>query len=70
MATYWHSNQNEDKDLLSKISLALDYWFDRDYKEDDCINAGGVASLKCPCGTPGFWNTNWYDQVNNGFECK
>jgi hypothetical protein len=62
MATVWNQEQS-DTDLLEKISLALDYWFDNDFTEVDCINGGGREELNCPCGTPGFWNTNWYCQV-------
>lgn len=63
MACLWNQDQS-DVELISRISQALDYWFDNDFHEDDCINAGGVEGLNCPCGTPGLWNTNWYDQVN------
>lgn len=63
MASVWYRNQG-DKYLLSKIYLALDWWFDRDFTEPDCINAGGQASRNCPCDTPGMWNTNWYGQVS------
>lgn len=62
MASVWHSNQN-DKDLFDKINLALNWWFDRDFTEPDCVNGGGQGHLNCPCGTPGMWNTNWYGQV-------
>jgi len=62
MASVWNQDQS-DSILHEKISAAMDYWFDDDYREEDCINAGGQDHLKCPCGTPGFWNTNWYDQV-------
>jgi len=64
LASSWKANSN-DTQLLVSISSALDHWFDRDFTEDDCINAGGNTLLKCPCGTPGFWNTNWYDQVRS-----
>lgn len=62
MASVWYRNQR-DKFLLSKIYLALNWWFDRDFTDPDCINAGGQAGRNCPCGTPGLWNTNWYGQV-------
>ncbi|KAJ4144516.1 hypothetical protein LMH87_003397 [Akanthomyces muscarius] len=45
------------------ISMGLDYWFKTDYKPAACIGDGGNATLGCPCGTPGLWNTNWYDQA-------
>ncbi|KAI8065690.1 galactose mutarotase-like domain-containing protein [Gongronella butleri] len=54
---------NNDANMLSKIQLAMDYWFSNDYTSDDCIANGGLSNATCPCGTPGFWNTNWYDQV-------
>jgi hypothetical protein len=52
-----------DTASLSKSLLALNYWFDNDYVSLDCVENGGVASKKCPCGTPGLWNKNWFDQV-------
>lgn len=39
----------------------MDYWFANDYTNMDCIGQGGTDA--CPCGTPGLWNSNWYDQV-------
>lgn len=54
-------------ELLNTINLALNWWFDRDFTEPDCINAGGGDRFNCPCGTPGMWNTNWYGQVGNMF---
>jgi len=62
MASLWYQDQS-DTDLLEKINLAMDHWFSNDFTEDDCINAGGIELLKCPCGTPGFWNSNWWYQV-------
>ncbi|KAJ6647176.1 Chondroitinase-AC [Pseudolycoriella hygida] len=62
MASVWYYNRN-DRLLLNKINLALIWWFDRDFTEPDCINAGGQDRHNCPCGTPGMWNTNWYGQM-------
>ncbi|KAM3453406.1 hypothetical protein MY3296_003814 [Beauveria thailandica] len=45
------------------ISNGLDYWFKNDYKPAACLGDGGNATLGCPCGTPGLWNTNWYGQA-------
>ncbi|KAI8367000.1 chondroitin AC/alginate lyase [Choanephora cucurbitarum] len=47
-----------------KTSLAsLDYWLENDFDEHDCIENGGVASMNCPCGTPGLWSKNWFNQL-------
>lgn len=52
-----------DTTLLSKINLALNYWFDNDFTEPDCLDSGGVSGYDCPCGTPGLWNKNWFNQA-------
>jgi hypothetical protein len=46
---------------LTTISQAMDYWFNNNYAPDACLDQGGLDA--CPCGTPGFWNTNWFGQV-------
>ncbi|KAK5996848.1 Chondroitinase-AC-like protein [Cladobotryum mycophilum] len=56
------ANWTNDAKLFEAISKGLDYWFKNDYTEPDCFGNGGVAGSKCPCGTPGLWNTNWYGQ--------
>lgn len=63
MASVWYRNQG-DRALFNQINLALNWWFDRDFTENDCVNGGGREYLNCPCGTPGLWNTNWYGQVS------
>ncbi|ORX36761.1 chondroitin AC/alginate lyase [Kockovaella imperatae] len=55
------SNWTHDTALLSATQKGMDWWFENDYNSTDCIGAGGSGS--CPCGTPGLWNTNWFDQV-------
>ncbi|KAI8060631.1 chondroitin AC/alginate lyase [Gilbertella persicaria] len=49
--------------MLQNSLSALDYWFENDFTEHDCIENGGVATKNCPCGTPGLWNKNWYNQL-------
>lgn len=51
----------QDATLRAAISLAMDYWFDNDFTVPGCLDSGGASS--CPCGTPGFWNTNWFSNV-------
>ncbi|KAG8871882.1 hypothetical protein FRB97_008236 [Tulasnella sp. 331] len=43
--------------------LALNLWFEDDFTQIDCLDHGGDPGRNCPCGTPGFWNTNWYGNV-------
>lgn len=38
---------------------ALNLWLNNDFTQLDCLDKGGVPGYNCPCGTPGFWNTNW-----------
>jgi hypothetical protein len=52
-----------DQTAFDTAMSALNYWFDNDFTESDCVRNGGVAKGKCPCGTPGLWNKNWYAQI-------
>ncbi|KAG0696264.1 polysaccharide lyase family 8 protein [Suillus ampliporus] len=67
MAAAWHGGlQGYDQyvnssTLFTAIGSAMDYWFNNDFTDVGCLVEGGTAS--CPCGTPGYWNTNWYDNV-------
>ncbi|KAH8102633.1 polysaccharide lyase family 8 protein [Cristinia sonorae] len=51
----------KDPTILSAISRAMDFWFQNDFKILGCMDSGGTAA--CPCGTPGFWNTNWFSNI-------
>ena len=68
MAAAWHggvpnaSNYVNDPSLLSAISSAMDYWFVNDFTDSACLDQGGLPA--CPCGTLGFWNTNWFSNVS------
>ncbi|KAI9017910.1 chondroitin AC/alginate lyase [Phycomyces nitens] len=62
MASLWYVNQS-DESLVTKSSLAMDYWFSNNYVPDSCIDMGGLSNNTCPCGTPGFWSTNWFGQM-------
>ncbi|EGN94539.1 polysaccharide lyase family 8 protein [Serpula lacrymans var. lacrymans S7.3] len=67
MAAAWHGGLAgaekyvNDSSVRSNISLAMDYWFAHDFTDISCLASGGTPS--CPCGTPGFWNTNWYSNI-------
>lgn len=67
LATEYYLNKKNNTSLLSTISKALDYWFDNNYTPDACLDQGGLDA--CPCGTPGFWNTNWFGQVRSYHSC-
>ncbi|KAG8695050.1 hypothetical protein FRC09_009419 [Ceratobasidium sp. 395] len=50
-------------ELRTAIGKAMDWWFANDFStigNGACLDAGGKADDKCPCGTPGLWNTNWF----------
>jgi len=49
--------------LASAISSAMNFWFSRDFTLPECLDQGGTSA--CPCGTPGFWNTNWFSNVSH-----
>ncbi|KAI0662798.1 galactose mutarotase-like protein [Cubamyces menziesii] len=68
MAGAWHggveggsSSFVNSSSLLDAIHLAMDFWFENDFQDQACLDSGGLAS--CPCGTPGFWNTNWFSNI-------
>ncbi|OBZ79152.1 Chondroitinase-AC [Grifola frondosa] len=51
----------QNASFLNSISRAMDYWFANDFTNPSCLDSGGTAS--CKCGTPGFWNTNWFSNI-------
>lgn len=55
-------------DLRAAITLAMDFWFENDFTNPSCIDSGGLAA--CPCGTPGFWNPNWFSNVRQAYLCS
>ena len=69
MAAAWHGGLEggehfvNDSTLHEKISLAIDYWFGRDFTNLACLSQGGTSA--CPCDNPGnllwcaCWNLNW-----------
>ncbi|KAF8843948.1 polysaccharide lyase family 8 protein [Paxillus ammoniavirescens] len=67
MAAAWHGGLTggqqyvNDSTLLAAISLAMDYWFENDFTDPSCLDYGGTPA--CPCGTPGFWNLNWFSNI-------
>lgn len=52
-----------DASVLSAISKAMDFWFANVFQNVACLDSGGTDA--CPCGTPGFWNTNWFSNVDD-----
>ena len=69
MAAAWHGGVEgtdpfvNSSTLFDAISRAMDYWFMNDFTVLGCLDSGGLAA--CPCGTPGFWNTNWFANVSH-----
>ncbi|KAK4511950.1 uncharacterized protein ATC70_003949 [Mucor velutinosus] len=63
MASQYRADPANSTQLLPYISKAMDYWFDHNYTPDACLDQGGLPNSECPCGTPGFWNTNWFGQM-------
>ncbi|KAI9453991.1 polysaccharide lyase family 8 protein [Russula earlei] len=67
MSAAWHGGLNGtdpyvgNPTLASAISLAMNFWFSRDFTVSACLDQGGSSA--CPCGTPGFWNPNWFSNV-------
>ncbi|KAG9126334.1 hypothetical protein FRC07_003855 [Ceratobasidium sp. 392] len=53
-------------DLRAALGKAMGFWFANDFStigNGACLDGGGKAGDKCPCGTPGLWNTNWFSNV-------
>ncbi|KAF5386914.1 hypothetical protein D9615_002000 [Tricholomella constricta] len=71
MASAWHGGLNGteqfagDEDLRLATSLAMDYWFSRDFTDIACLDSGGKTGSSCTCENPQnlLWNTNWYSNV-------
>jgi hypothetical protein len=63
----WHggvknaAQYHHDSTIRNAISKGMQYWFANDFTDSDCLDKGGEAA--CPCGTPGFWNTNWFSNI-------
>jgi len=65
MAAAWHGGLKggeqfvNDSTLYEKISLAIDYWFERDLTNLACLSQGGTSA--CPCDNPGnlLWYVRW-----------
>ncbi|KAJ7146741.1 polysaccharide lyase family 8 protein [Mycena epipterygia] len=66
-ASAWHggfknaANWTGDPTLRATISKAMAFWFNNDFTVPACLDSGGDAA--CPCGTPGLWNTNWFENI-------
>ena len=67
MSAAWHGGLSggeefvNDPALLTAIHSSMDFWFENDFQDLSCLDNGG--NPPCPCGTPGFWNTNWFSNV-------
>jgi len=69
MSAAWHGGLKgaeqyaKSPALAGAISSAMNFWFSRDFTLPGCLDKGGTSA--CPCGTPGFWNTNWFSNVSH-----
>lgn len=68
MAAVWHDSPSgmestQNKELKTAISIAMNYWFGRDFEGTACLDKGGTED--CPCENPNdwLWNTNWFPNV-------
>ncbi|KAN0135704.1 polysaccharide lyase family 8 protein [Lactarius tabidus] len=63
----WHGGLNDTEQyvgnatIASAISSAMNFWFSQDFTVPGCLDQGGTSA--CPCGTPGFWDPNWFSNV-------
>ncbi|KAF7436855.1 hypothetical protein PC9H_003688 [Pleurotus ostreatus] len=51
----------KNAEIREAISRAMNFWFSNDFTNPACLDSGGEDA--CPCGTPGFWNQNWFSNV-------
>jgi len=69
MAGVWRSNLRAAKhftdndNLVSQISLAMDWWFVRDFTNPACLDSGGTDVCPCDPDDITMWNTNWFSNV-------
>ncbi|KAF9464590.1 polysaccharide lyase family 8 protein [Collybia nuda] len=69
MAAAWHGGLEggdqyvKNETFRAQVSLAMDYWFNRDFTNVACLGGGGTSA--CPCTNPDnqLWNTNWFSNV-------
>lgn len=45
--------------VLEVLNNAMNWWYQNDFTNNDCIDLGGMPNGTCACGTPGMWNPNW-----------
>ncbi|KAG8950415.1 hypothetical protein FRC04_007430 [Tulasnella sp. 424] len=45
------------------LNRAMNWWYQNDFTNDDCIDLGGAQNGTCGCSTPGLWNQNWFSNV-------
>lgn len=68
MSAAWHGGilggdqYVNNASLRSAISLAMNWWFNNDFTNVACLDAGDSSG--CPCDTPGLWNPNWFSNVS------
>ncbi|KAF8528209.1 polysaccharide lyase family 8 protein [Hysterangium stoloniferum] len=55
------TSYTQNATLRAQVGAAMDWWFDRDFTNDSCLDRGG--STACPCRMPGLWNTNWFSNT-------
>ncbi|KAG6888061.1 hypothetical protein C0992_009752 [Termitomyces sp. T32_za158] len=64
MAAAWHGGLNgsekyvKNENLRSKTSVAIDYWYNRDFTDEACLDSGGKRGSTCTCENPE--NLLWY----------
>ncbi|KAG6875621.1 hypothetical protein C0993_008275 [Termitomyces sp. T159_Od127] len=71
MAAAWHGGLNgsekytKDENLRARTSVAIDYWYNRDFTDEACLDSGGKEDSSCTCENPEnlLWNTNWFSNV-------
>lgn len=70
MSAVWHGGLPggdqyvKDATLHDAISLAMDWWFVRDFTNPACLDSGGTATCPCSDTETHLWNTNWFSNVS------
>ncbi|KAG9016597.1 hypothetical protein FRB90_002878 [Tulasnella sp. 427] len=49
--------------VADTLNKAMNWWYQNDFTNNDCIDLGGMPNGTCSCGTPGMWNPNWFSNA-------
>jgi hypothetical protein len=70
LAAAWHGGLDDAPEEMVQnatvhdaISLAMNWWFDRDFTNPSCLYDGGTTACPCDANEQHMYNTNWFSNV-------